>query len=149
MSNPSSKALYEEANQFVEKWHKIINFAFVKVTLPFITLPYAVWSYYLYFNNDSGPDSFHLPFPVWFPFEWRHPIGYLLAFIIEFIVIYYAIMFCSVFVCFPFGTCHFMATFAIDIKMELNTLNELNEGDEVKLLEKLYSIIEFHAIAKG
>lgn len=82
------------------------------------------------------------------PFEWRHPFGYLSIFIYEFIIIYYAIMFCAVFVCFPFGTCHFMTTFANDIKMELISLNELIEENEGELLEKLFSIIEFHAIAK-
>lgn len=65
-ANPGSAAIYEETNQFVEKWHKRLIFALMKGTLLFITLPYLVWSYYLYFTTDLGKDTFIEPIPVWY-----------------------------------------------------------------------------------
>lgn len=57
-------------------------------------------------------------------------------------------MFCAVFVCFPLGTCHFITTFADDLKAELIALNKLVEVNEAKLFEQLCNFIEFHGIAK-
>lgn len=65
MTNPTSVARYEQANTFVEKWHNIIHIAFINVTIPCITLPYFIWSYFSYFTTDIGGDAFILPFSAW------------------------------------------------------------------------------------
>lgn len=58
-------AMYEEANAFVEKWTKIIRFAFINATIPLITLPFLMISYCLYFTTDLGSEAFILPFKLW------------------------------------------------------------------------------------
>lgn len=60
--NPISKALYEGTNKFVEKLHRVIFFGFIKITFPCITIPFVVYSYFLYFTTDSAEDSFIVPF---------------------------------------------------------------------------------------
>lgn len=148
LSNPVLKSLYEEANELVEKWHGIVNSAFIKVTLPCISLPYFMGSFILYYYTDLGKDAFHLPFIAWWFLDWRNPLGYLLIFSYELLIIYYSIMFCAVFVCIPFGSCHFMQTFANDIISELKELNTLNEKSEIEFFNRFRKTIEFHVLAK-
>lgn len=84
------------------------------------------------------------------PFDWRIPSGYLFFFWFEFITIYYSIMYCAIFVCYPFGTCCFMTAFADDIKMEVIKLNKIHEKEKtaVELYERLCRIVDFHAAVK-
>lgn len=65
-TNPISKQIYENTNDFVEKWSKIIHFAHEKVTFPFVTFPYVILSYFLYFNTDLDGNAFSLPFKFWY-----------------------------------------------------------------------------------
>lgn len=61
-----SRTIYEETNTFIEKWSKVIHFAFVRVSLPFIAGPYFILSYFQYFINDLGSEAFYLPFLIWY-----------------------------------------------------------------------------------
>lgn len=64
--NSSSKAIYEEVNQKVEKWTKILYFVLMNVSLPGIMMPNFVISYFLYFSTDLEVEAFRFPFPIWF-----------------------------------------------------------------------------------
>lgn len=60
-----SKIIYKEAIAFVNKLTQIAYFGLLRIVLPLITLPYAMFSYYLYFMTDSGRNAFSLPFRAW------------------------------------------------------------------------------------
>lgn len=61
----TSKAIYYESNQLVEKLCRVLFFLFVNVFAPGLMLPKVVLSFFLYFNTDSRADAFDLPFPMW------------------------------------------------------------------------------------
>ena len=57
--------MYEKTDRLVEKISKIIEILIVYVSPPSFVLPNAVYSYFVYFTTDLGPDAFELPFPTW------------------------------------------------------------------------------------
>lgn len=61
--------MYEETNQTVEKWCKIVYIVLVKLSVPCIVLPKSIYSLIIYFITDLGPDAFELPIPVWYAFD--------------------------------------------------------------------------------
>lgn len=66
MESTSSKAIYIEINAKIEKYSKIFNYAFLKVTMPVSIIPYVVKSYWVYYNTiDDGIEAFILPFLQW------------------------------------------------------------------------------------
>lgn len=168
--NPVSKAIYEEANDLVEKWSKIIASAFTRITAPGLMLPYIIMSYFMYFTTDSGTDAFVLPFlakyhgPILLfspdhryecifyrlPFEWRHPVVYLFAFSYESATVFYVTTICACNFTFIAGSGWFISAFTRDIQLELFALKEETEleWNMLKVNEKLRNFIELHQIAK-
>lgn len=63
--NPASKILYEKANLFTEKFTSILKKMFTCVTLPGVTVPYLILTFYLHLTTDLGDDAFYLPFKAW------------------------------------------------------------------------------------
>lgn len=66
--SPASKDLYEQANEFVEKWTKIIHFFLSEIASQIIIGGFAVLSYVLYFVADFKEESFYLPSVIWYVF---------------------------------------------------------------------------------
>lgn len=60
-----SRTLYIENSQKVEKWIKILDLAFLKVTPQFVTWPAVIVSYITYFTTDLGDLAFQFPAPIW------------------------------------------------------------------------------------
>lgn len=65
MENPSSKSIYEKANERIEKITEFIFFVSVKVSPIFIMIPYFFTSYFFYFTLDLGKEAFRMPYPLW------------------------------------------------------------------------------------
>lgn len=62
---PSTKALYEDMNQLVEKISSILYLAFV-IVMPQCTIwPKFLLSFAKYFTTNLNGDAFELPIPVW------------------------------------------------------------------------------------
>lgn len=61
----ASKAIYGKLNAKLVKWSEWFNFASMKVTLPALTLPNIIKSFFIYFTTDDGADAFQLPFYAW------------------------------------------------------------------------------------
>lgn len=61
---PNNRRVYSDANVKIEKWSKFAYIAFVYSTIPFGMLPALLLSYYHYFVNDYGINSFSLTFPI-------------------------------------------------------------------------------------
>lgn len=64
-ANPTSKRIYDEANEIIEKCTKIMYFISVKVSWPGVVIPIAIYSFYNYFTTDLGFDAFRMPFAEW------------------------------------------------------------------------------------
>lgn len=64
-TNPTSKRIYDETNEKIEKFTKTIYFVYIRLTIPGVVLPTAIISYFNYFTTDMGNDAFRLPFPDW------------------------------------------------------------------------------------
>lgn len=65
LKRPTSKAMYERANELSEKFSKIIYFVIVDIAIPLFVAPKVILSYFLYFTTDAGNEAFELPIPIW------------------------------------------------------------------------------------
>lgn len=63
--NHLSKINYEEINQKIEKWCKIIDLVTVKVSPFTVVIPKLIISFSKYFATELGNDAFELPNPMW------------------------------------------------------------------------------------
>lgn len=62
--NRTSKFIYGEMTENVEKWSKIIFVALVKITVPATMLPVFVATVIKYITSESRDDVYRLPFPA-------------------------------------------------------------------------------------
>lgn len=63
---PMSQTSYTQTGRKLEKWVKILDVAFLKVT-PALTIgPTLIVSYIKYFITDLGETAFKLPAPIWY-----------------------------------------------------------------------------------
>lgn len=65
LENEKSKAIFENLMAQVDKWANLLVFAMVNVTLPCVTIPKIVISFFAYYATDAGSDAFELPFTAW------------------------------------------------------------------------------------
>lgn len=61
----ASQSIFNEANRRVENLSGILFFVITKITPGLIVLPISIYSFFVYFTTDSGPNAFKLPFPMW------------------------------------------------------------------------------------
>lgn len=57
--------MYEEINEFIEKWSKHVFVIFEKTIVTILIMPTALKCYFMYFTTDSGAEAFELPMPMW------------------------------------------------------------------------------------
>lgn len=58
--------IYEKACEFIETLSNYIYIGYIKIVLPFTTIPSLLMSYFKYYFTDSPPsDAFTLPFTTW------------------------------------------------------------------------------------
>lgn len=61
-----SASFYDQIDQRIEKWSKIIHFVMMKVTCSVLFIPKVLASLYIYFMKDSCENyELELPFPMW------------------------------------------------------------------------------------
>ena len=65
MENPQSKQTYVKLNENIEKWTGVFYFFMVQLSVPAVTMPQFIISFYLYFTTDLGAEAFNLPFVIW------------------------------------------------------------------------------------
>lgn len=65
----AAKQSYGATHARVNKWIKILNFTFNKVTQVGVAMPNCVMSFFDYYWNNLGEDAFVLPFPMWYVFQ--------------------------------------------------------------------------------
>lgn len=62
---PASKIIYDETNQRIENWTRVIYFIIMKVTPVCWIMPKFAISIFMYFTTDMGRDALKLPIPMW------------------------------------------------------------------------------------
>lgn len=87
-------------------------------------LPF-VYSNVNYFILDAGKESFFLPGPMWFPFDWKTPLGYLVAWIGEFVFTVAITKITVPFYAIIAESCWLFSLIAEDISADLATFNLL------------------------
>lgn len=60
-----------------------------------------------------------------FPFNWRHPFLYLIAFSIEYMVLNYVCMFSATLICFMIKTLYLLITLVKDIEASFAAINKI------------------------
>lgn len=81
-----------------------------------------------------------------FPFDWRNPIGYLIALSSQFIADTYFFIFVACVIAFGLGIFLFLLAAAKDIKTDLRLLNKCAKitKNQLRSLKRLSDFIEFH-----
>lgn len=140
-----------ESDRIVELICKIIYIFMVKVFVPCFVCPRAMISFYLYFSTDLGCDAFDLPIPTWyvrnymfeilnsilfyhlsiyhysrcrFPFDWKNPVGYLVAIILQYQFVSYPCRYIGCFASLGFASFWFAVSAAKNIKSNLREINQ-------------------------
>lgn len=65
LKDPTSKVLYTEANEKIEKRSWITYFSFIQLTLPGVMFPNFILSAVSYFTADLERNGFSLAFTMW------------------------------------------------------------------------------------
>lgn len=78
-----------------------------------------------------------------FPFDWRNPIGYIFAILLEIPCSYYAPLVLIFDLFFAFGICKLLGAMADDIGTELQYLNKPHE-----LMKNIHKFIELQSTIK-
>lgn len=84
-----------------------------------------------------------------FPFSWKDPIGYLIAFTLQSVSILDLFFFVSCCVSLGIGIYMVVTSLTEDIKIILNSINENAKfkRNRLKLSKEIYNALEFHATA--
>lgn len=103
-----------------------------------------------YYINDLGDESFSLEYFAKWPFNWKTPIGYSVAFTIEFATDMCTQTWFVPTLGFFFGVCRLSITFAKDIASDLNFLNVggTSTQRQAKLIERFCKIVELYGDAR-
>lgn len=85
-----------------------------------------------------------------FPFDWKHPFGYTLAILIEFLLTLSVMRYLACFSTLAFGSFWFALQFAKELIAGLNSINECVQAkeSETKILKRLNETIAMHADVK-
>lgn len=160
----ASKAIYENLFAKTEKWAELIYIANVKVTLPCLTIPDFVKSFYVYFTTDVGGDAFQLPVYAWwatlfrnqnfyyltifferFPFDWKNPCGYLIAFGLICSGGFYLVYFASCIISLFIGTSFVLVSIIKDMKLDLRSLQiEEGKGKAEEFKQTLFEFVDLY-----
>ncbi|XP_031618108.1 odorant receptor 94a-like [Contarinia nasturtii] len=147
--NASTAAYFTASVEKMEKFTKWFLYSF-QITFVFLMLPMLVITLYTFFTDGLQTEDYQLPFFVWQPFNWRRPIGYLIAYTLQCGAVHYLFMYCVIWNAFQVITSLLFVTFAKDAKQELKNINELNKtgGNEAETIKRFHKIIQYIVDAK-
>lgn len=81
-----------------------------------------------------------------YPFEWRNPIGYLIAIIQQYIVTYFCCYFSTLLLCVMIKSLWIFISMARDTKYILMTFNPLNKN-RIEILKRISEFTQLHSNA--
>lgn len=169
-NNPASRAIHEKTNRIIEKLSETIHFATIKLGVLGLILPKAVTSYFIYFTTNAGSAAFDLPFSTWsvifnsfnainifnfsfilrhnfisFPFNWRNPVGYVIAVAWECVSVFIFLRFLACML--PMMLACFLLAFSMT-KDWKGDLRALNKTANTKHFKQLIEFVRSHSNAK-
>lgn len=112
--------------------------------------PFYTGKLMLDINSSFNPTSSFCWFGSRMPFDWKTPLGYLIAYLSGIPVIYYIIRFSTCTMTFPAASCGIMIAFSKDIRAELAAINQQskNRENDAKVMKKVCEIVGFHSVAR-
>lgn len=177
LSGLLSTSLYRDTNRKIERITKYITNAVITSNSIFVPLP-LVYTIVNYYFLDSGKDSFYLISSAWFvhlpkqsylpesklwiffhvhvcvrkrwPFDWKTPSGYLVAWLAQFAgsisITITAIAFFNI----VLGSCWLFIVFSKDITNDVAAFNvKISKADDqAKLMEQFCNLIQIYSDAK-
>lgn len=134
--------MFEKTNRFTEKLSELVDLVVVKFSVPCFILPKAIVSYYLYLTTGFRSDAFDLPLPMWFPFDWKTPVGYSIAVTVQFVVARLTMRFIGCFLSIGVASFAFSLSVCKDLKYILNSIDIDMKAEPLKCQIK-QQFIEF------
>ncbi|XP_031619487.1 putative odorant receptor 85d [Contarinia nasturtii] len=133
----------------MEKFTKWFLYSF-QITFVFLMLPTLVITLFMFFTKGLRTEDYQLPFYGWLPFNWRTPIGYLIAYALQCGGVYYLFMRVVFATGFMAIFTAMLVIFAEDAKEEVKIINEINKtsGNEIETIKRFHELIQYHADAK-
>lgn len=154
----------------MEKWIKILDFAFVKCTPILAMCPALIVSFFAYFTTGMDGSALELAYPMWydksqknfflsnwcfsncfpfqrFPFETTTPIPYLFAMMVQYILVSNVMVTITCLALFGVGTCLMLFPLANDVKCSLRAIkhNAKLKRNRSKSVTQLSQFVEFHS----
>ncbi|XP_055302500.1 odorant receptor 43a-like [Sitodiplosis mosellana] len=131
-------------------WNSLTTIAIFAASMKFVT------SFVKYYVSNLSEESFELIFSSEIPWNWKEPIGYLVAGCVQFTWFYGGIyiVICTM-LCFV-GFCTLFEAFTLDIGRNLLDLNDniveahghFKSERRIELYQQFSKIIQFHSIAR-
>lgn len=127
-------------------------------------LPKAIYCYLIYFTTDLGPNAFQLPIPTWYvcvaythqplisqhifqnrlPFDWKNPIGYLVAVLLQLRMVSIPLCFVRTLLLLAAGLVLFTLSITEDQECDLNSINESIQAEQPRglILDQITEFIK-------
>lgn len=134
----------------MEKLSELVDLVVVKFSVPCLILPKAIVSYYLYFTTGFRSDAFDLPLPMWFPFDWKTPVGYSIAVMVQFVVARLTMRFIGCFLSIGVASFAFSLSVCKDLKYILNSIDIDMKAEPLKcqIKQQFIEFIDLHTCMK-
>lgn len=151
----------------MEKWIRIMDIAFLRVTPVLSTFPAMIVCYSKYFTTDLGGKAFELPVPIWqrlpifekltfsrtvsiihrLPFDAQTPAGFLGGIFIQYVLAFNAMVNLKCLAIFAFGTSSMLFPLTEDIKRNLKRINgnAKRNRNQCKVVKQLSTVMQFHS----
>lgn len=136
-----------------------------------------IYSFFIYFTTDSGRDAFILPLPMWwafqtwcfflnkfhdligkfisatmdrFPFDWKNPVGYLIAVTFQYFKELYLLRIAACALVLAIGCYLISIAMSKSLKVSLFGINHTagDKSERKRLMERLIEFLEFYSRAK-
>lgn len=168
MKDPTSEAIFGKTNQIVEKYSKIEIFGTNNVVIYCFINPKSLVSLINHYwfgkrrfwfgTANVVSDYFPILLEIWsmskycfrLPYDWKSPIGYLVAIFAQFLSIRFPIQYIGFFFAFAFSAFMFGISSVKDLKDKLHSINGMtgNKKSRRKMYKKFSEFIRTHANTK-
>lgn len=164
----ATKSIFRKAIRLERRLSEIIYFVIAKMTPKLICLPFLFITFCTYFTTDLGSTAIELPWPMWWactwksqtkeryeisnaffqrlPFDWRNPLGYVVAVAIQYTMTSYATIIGSAVIAIGIGSYLYVIASCKCIKGNLMSIS--HEWSTQNIFDQFIEFIEFHKFVK-
>lgn len=148
----NSLMIYRDINEKIEQLTNIFAKAFYQLYFCLV-VPYMVYTMIDYYVLDTVEKSFYFFYPTWWPFDWKTPSGYLMAWVGQCAGVGTIITIPITFFNTVFGSKWLFMVIAEDITNDLaafnsDTVKKLNESNRAGSMTRFCAIIQLYTNAK-